>query len=245
MIWPIEFSSKPAGHSILAVWGPFLQWDVRDTTNGFNAGGRPLGTRLAPVMFPAGGEPESGTPGAILEFPIRSRKGEIDVMVNTQVLQGRWNQVRGQLKKKWGQLTEDDLKFSSGNIDQLVGRIQHRTGEAREAIESFLDELTAEGSSAISQAAESVRNYAGQATDQVRDGYNRISEQFGRRYETSQEMIRENPAAHCCHSILRGRLTWGRRRLGIVPPLSRRSPPTLRGSGADRLETRGGPCRLL
>jgi uncharacterized protein YjbJ (UPF0337 family) len=66
-------------------------------------------------------------------------------MVNTQVLQGQWNQVRGQLKKKWGQLTEDDLKFTNGNIDQLVGRIQHKTGEAREAIEGFLDELTSQG----------------------------------------------------------------------------------------------------
>ena len=75
-------------------------------------------------------------------------------MVNTQVLQGQWNQVRGQLKKKWGQLTEDDLKFTNGNIDQLVGRIQHKTGEAREAIEGFLDELTSQGASAISHAAE-------------------------------------------------------------------------------------------
>ena len=66
-------------------------------------------------------------------------------MVNTQVLQGQWNQVRGQLKKKWGQLTDDDLKFANGNIDQLIGRIQHKTGEAREAIEGFLDELTSQG----------------------------------------------------------------------------------------------------
>jgi uncharacterized protein YjbJ (UPF0337 family) len=115
-------------------------------------------------------------------------------MVNTQVLQGQWNQVRGQLKKKWGQLTEDDLKFANGNIDQLVGRIQHKTGEAREAIESFLDEVTAQGASAVSQAADSVRNYAGYASEQMRDGYNRISDQLGRRYETSQELIRENPA---------------------------------------------------
>jgi uncharacterized protein YjbJ (UPF0337 family) len=115
-------------------------------------------------------------------------------MVNTQVLQGQWNQVRGQLKKKWSQLTDDDLKFTSGNIDQLVGRIQHKTGEAREAIESFLDEMTAQGASAVSQAAESVRNYAGVASEQVRDGYNRISDQLGRRYEASQDLIRENPA---------------------------------------------------
>jgi uncharacterized protein YjbJ (UPF0337 family) len=115
-------------------------------------------------------------------------------MVNTQVLQGQWNQVRGQLKKKWGQLTEDDLKFANGNLDQLVGRIQNKTGEAREAIESFLDEMTSQGASAVSQAAESVKNYAGYASDQVRDGYNRISDQLGRRYEASEDLIRENPA---------------------------------------------------
>jgi len=45
-------------------------------------------------------------------------------MVNAQVLQGQWNQVRGELKKKWGQLTDDDLRFNNGNIDQLVGKIQ-------------------------------------------------------------------------------------------------------------------------
>ena len=75
-------------------------------------------------------------------------------MVNTQVLQGQWNQVRGQLKKKWGQLTDDDLRLTNGNIDQLVGKIQHKTGEAREAIEQFLDELTSQGASVVSQAAE-------------------------------------------------------------------------------------------
>jgi uncharacterized protein YjbJ (UPF0337 family) len=115
-------------------------------------------------------------------------------MLNTQVLQGHWNEVRGQLKKRWGQLTDDDLKFASGNVDQLIGRIQQKTGEGREAIERFLDDLTSQGASAISQATESVGQYARYATDQVREGYNRISDQFGRQYEASQDLIRENPA---------------------------------------------------
>ena len=125
--------------------------------------------------------------------------------MNTQVLQGQWNQVRGQLKKKWSQLTEDDLKFANGNIDQLVGRIQHKTGEAREAIESYLDELTAQGASAISQASETAGRYARHAADSAREGYNRISEQvgegynrmsdqFGRQFQSSRELIRDNPA---------------------------------------------------
>ena len=39
-------------------------------------------------------------------------------MVNAQVLQGQWNQIRGELKKKWGQLTEDDLR----SLDEAVPR---------------------------------------------------------------------------------------------------------------------------
>jgi uncharacterized protein YjbJ (UPF0337 family) len=114
-------------------------------------------------------------------------------MVNAQVLQGQWNQIRGELKKRWGQLTDDDLRFAGGNIDQLVGKIQQRTGEAREAIEEFLNEAVSRGSSAMSQAAGQVGQYARYAGDQMREGYNRISDQFGRGYDYSQDMIRENP----------------------------------------------------
>ena len=138
-------------------------------------------------------------------------------MVNTQVLQGQWNQLRGQLKKKWGQLTDDDLKLTNGNIDQLIGKIQHKTGEGREAIEQFLDELTSQGASAVSQVAETAGQYGRYAADQVREGYNRISDQLGRQYETSQEMIRDNPAQSVATAFGVGIL------LGVVVGLALRS----------------------
>jgi uncharacterized protein YjbJ (UPF0337 family) len=130
---------------------------------------------------------------------------EIDPMVNTQVLQGQWNQVRGQLKKKWGQLTDDDLRFANGNLDQLVGRIQQKTGEAREAVEGFLDEVTSKGASAIAQAADAAGHYAHEAAEGARDGYNRVAEgaregynritgEFERGYEVSRDYVRHNPA---------------------------------------------------
>ena len=80
--------------------------------------------------------------------------------INVQGLQGHWNQMKGELRKKWGQLTEDDLSWSGGNIDQIVGRIQQRTGETREAIEKYLNHLTAQGGSMVSSAVESVGSYA-------------------------------------------------------------------------------------
>jgi uncharacterized protein YjbJ (UPF0337 family) len=138
-------------------------------------------------------------------------------MVNAQVLQGQWNQVRGELKKRWGQLTDDDLRFSGGNIDQLVGKIQQRTGEAREAIEEFLTEATSRGASAVSQAAGQVGQYARYAGDQMREGYNRISDHFGRGYDYSQDMIRENPGRSIATAFGVGIL------LGVVVGMALRS----------------------
>ena len=53
---------------------------------------------------------------------------------NMQQLKGSWNELLGKAKEHWGNLTDDDLNVVEGNIDQLIGRIQKRTGEARNAV---------------------------------------------------------------------------------------------------------------
>jgi len=113
--------------------------------------------------------------------------------INSQELKGRWNDVKGQVKKKWGQLTEDDLQWNSGNIDQVVGRIQERTGERREAIEQFLGNLTAGGASAVSQAAETVGDYATHASERLREHYSELSGQARERYDQVYEVVQHNP----------------------------------------------------
>jgi uncharacterized protein YjbJ (UPF0337 family) len=113
--------------------------------------------------------------------------------INAQELQGQWNKLRGQVKERWGQLTDDDLQIHGGNIDQLVGRIQQKTGEGREAIEKFLSDLTSRGSSAIAQAAEHVGNYAHQAGDRLREHYSQLSDQARERLDMAQDVVRQNP----------------------------------------------------
>ncbi len=113
--------------------------------------------------------------------------------INTQELQGQWNKLKGQVKEKWGQLTDDDLSFQGGNIDQLVGKIQQRTGEGREAVEKFLTELTSKGGSAVAQAAGAVGNFASQASDRFRDQYGNLSDQARDKYDATQDLVRHNP----------------------------------------------------
>jgi len=113
--------------------------------------------------------------------------------INAQELQGQWNQLRGQVKQKWGQLTDDDLQIQGGNVDQLIGRIQQKTGEGRDSIEKFLTDLTGKGSSAVAQAAEAVGQYAHQAGDRLREHYGQLSDQARERYDRAEDLVRHNP----------------------------------------------------
>jgi len=58
--------------------------------------------------------------------------------VNRDIVKGKMKQLQGEIKKKWGQLTDDDLTQAEGSMDKLVGKIQERTGEQRDAIEKWL-----------------------------------------------------------------------------------------------------------
>ena len=61
-----------------------------------------------------------------------------------QRAEGTWKQFKGRLKEAWGALTDDDLDRAEGQRDQLIGRIQERTGESREAIRRKIDQISRE-----------------------------------------------------------------------------------------------------
>lgn len=60
--------------------------------------------------------------------------------MNSLQIKGDWNIIKGKLTQKWASLTEDDLQYAKGKETELVGRIQKRTGETREAVEKALKE---------------------------------------------------------------------------------------------------------
>ena len=60
--------------------------------------------------------------------------------MNSDILKGNWKQFRGEIKKQWGKLTNDDLDMIAGEYEKLVGQVQERYGYTREQAEEEIDE---------------------------------------------------------------------------------------------------------
>ena len=56
-------------------------------------------------------------------------------------LHGNWNIVKGKLKQEFGNLTDDDLAYVEGQEDELLGRIQKKTGKAKDELKKFIDAI--------------------------------------------------------------------------------------------------------
>lgn len=61
--------------------------------------------------------------------------------MNQDMLKGQWKQIKGKVKEKWAQLTDDDMLAVEGHRDRLVGRIQERYGVAKDEASQQVDEF--------------------------------------------------------------------------------------------------------
>ena len=61
--------------------------------------------------------------------------------MTTMNLKGNWNEIKGKLKQKYGQLTDDDLTFAEGKEDELLGRLQKRLGKSKEDVRREIEEF--------------------------------------------------------------------------------------------------------
>lgn len=56
-------------------------------------------------------------------------------------IRGNWNVIKGKLKQEYGDLTDNDLTYTEGKEDELLGRIQRKTGRTKDEIKRFIDRV--------------------------------------------------------------------------------------------------------
>ncbi|HAH52108.1 MAG TPA: general stress protein CsbD [Balneola sp.] len=61
--------------------------------------------------------------------------------MNNLTIEGNWNQVKGKLKQKYSNLTDDDLTFQEGKEDEMYGRLQEKLGKTKDEIKEMIASL--------------------------------------------------------------------------------------------------------
>jgi len=54
---------------------------------------------------------------------------------------GRWNEIKGKIKKSYGDITNDDLTYEEGKEDEMLGKLQKKTGKSKEEVNDWLNSL--------------------------------------------------------------------------------------------------------
>jgi uncharacterized protein YjbJ (UPF0337 family) len=115
------------------------------------------------------------------------------MMSNEQILDGDWTEIKGKLRQRWEQLTDEDLPQIRAGADQLIAIIQRKTGQSRESIEAYLQEVSGSAASAIGTATETVRDYAQHASETVQHTAKQAAGQVRAGYDEAECFVRDRP----------------------------------------------------
>lgn len=61
--------------------------------------------------------------------------------MNSDQVEGKWKQIKGQFKQKYGKLTDDDVTYSEGKFDEMLGNLQEKTGKTKEQLKDEIDRM--------------------------------------------------------------------------------------------------------
>jgi uncharacterized protein YjbJ (UPF0337 family) len=84
--------------------------------------------------------PSTATREEIREHQEKAKEAATDSPGQLKV-KGNWNELKGKLKQRYADLTDDDVLYEKGKEDELYGRLQKRLGKSREEVDRILNEL--------------------------------------------------------------------------------------------------------
>lgn len=94
-------------------------------------------------------------------------------MFNKDELAGKWREVKGEVSKKWGEITDSDLETTKGNAESLVGLVQQKLGVKKEEAQQHLSDIAstwrAKGKSEVSKVADAANSKIDDAKDKLKN----------------------------------------------------------------------------
>lgn len=114
-------------------------------------------------------------------------------MTTKEEIQGTWNQLAGAVKGKYSQITGDDLAGIQGNVQQLAGLIQKKTGKAREEIEEFLRSVSGTTATTVGRISDAASDMATKASETFREGYDYARDASRDGIKTATETVQHRP----------------------------------------------------
>lgn len=61
--------------------------------------------------------------------------------MNEERVKGNWNEMKGKIKQKWGDITDDDLTYAEGKEDEMWGKLQQKVGKSKDEIKREIDDM--------------------------------------------------------------------------------------------------------
>ena len=117
--------------------------------------------------------------------------------MNTFTFDGTWNKIKGKLKQKYAQLTDDDLVFVEGKSGELLGRLQSKLGLTEDAVVGVLTELKASASTFANDVREKVGEVVGdvkaKVTEAAGDAYDHARQGARTLQSKAEDYVIEQP----------------------------------------------------
>lgn len=113
--------------------------------------------------------------------------------MNHETASGHWNQIAGAVREKYGQVTDHDIASVNGNLQQLIGMLQHKTGESREYIERFVHSVGEKGSQVFNRIYGQSGEYATHAAEALKGSYDQVSRQVADSVEQAKDAVQRRP----------------------------------------------------
>jgi len=101
---------------------------------------RPLMVGIGLSMATVALSPMSSPAWHPSDFSVSGTDAQIVMVLNEDQFKGKWKQFKGELKKKWGNFTDDDLLYIEGSRDKLDGKIQERYGDRKDEVKRWIDD---------------------------------------------------------------------------------------------------------